>query len=244
MHAMFEGPRRCASPQINRCGRPGPTSPSAQHGGGGASVAAAGDEATGGFRSDISQAGWLWKRFGHGYTSTWRRLWVREACAPMNVGRPLGAWRVSSSRPTLVPPEPGQLTGRLHGGHPAHATHLPQFQLCEDRLCYQDEWERDASGDPGMEERLPASYAGAGSPLGNSGAVHYLPLDRIPVRPLPHRQHVLDPLEGSHPDVGIAIIDNRWDLCSRGPVQAPLAGCFCGLRRREIRHEPPQVLPL
>lgn len=41
-----------------------------------------------------------------------------------------------------------------------------------------------------------------------AGEVRYIALDRIPVRPLPHRQHELDPLERSHPDVGITLIDD------------------------------------
>lgn len=39
-----------------------------------------------------------------------------------------------------------------------------------------------------------------------AGEVRYIALDRIPVRPLPHRQHGLDPVERSHPDVGITMV--------------------------------------
>jgi hypothetical protein len=39
-----------------------------------------------------------------------------------------------------------------------------------------------------------------------AGEVQYIALDRIPVRPLPHRQHEQDPVERSHPDVGISLI--------------------------------------
>lgn len=42
-----------------------------------------------------------------------------------------------------------------------------------------------------------------------AGEVRYIALDRIPVRPLPHRQHELDPLERSHPDCGITMVDDR-----------------------------------
>lgn len=41
-----------------------------------------------------------------------------------------------------------------------------------------------------------------------AGEVRYIALDRIPVRPLPHRQHELDPLERSHPDVGVTLVDD------------------------------------
>jgi hypothetical protein len=39
-----------------------------------------------------------------------------------------------------------------------------------------------------------------------ASGVRYIALDRIPVRPLPHRQHELDPVERSHPDVGVTLI--------------------------------------
>jgi hypothetical protein len=60
-----------------------------------------------------------------------------------------------------------------------------------------------------------ATAAGLSSATGSAAAlaaghVKYIPLDRIPVRPLPHRQHALDPMHKSHPDVGVAIIDARW----------------------------------
>lgn len=45
-----------------------------------------------------------------------------------------------------------------------------------------------------------------------SGSVHYIALDRIPVRPLPIRplEHTLDPMQRSyHPDIGVAIMDAR-----------------------------------
>ncbi|KAI8463909.1 MAG: Lipase/lipooxygenase [Monoraphidium minutum] len=131
------------------------------------------------FGEGVRQAGWLWKRFGHGHTSVWKRLW---------------------------------------------------FQLAEDRLCYVD-----PEGDPGTTR--PASHAppgpGGAGPTGprgswgggraaaaglrsssgggggGGGCVRYLPLDRIPVRPLPHRQHALDPRGRGHPDIGVAIIDAR-----------------------------------
>lgn len=52
-----------------------------------------------------------------------------------------------------------------------------------------------------------------------AGEVRYIALDRIPVRPLPHRQHEFDPCERSHPDVGVTIVDDRcgWhhsSMCS------------------------------
>lgn len=30
------------------------------------------------FSAGIWQSGWLWKRFGHGHKTTWKRLWVRD----------------------------------------------------------------------------------------------------------------------------------------------------------------------
>jgi hypothetical protein len=42
-----------------------------------------------------------------------------------------------------------------------------------------------------------------------AGHVKYIALDRIPARPLPVRQHELDPVQRSHPDVGVAIIHAR-----------------------------------
>jgi hypothetical protein len=41
-----------------------------------------------------------------------------------------------------------------------------------------------------------------------AGEVRYIALDRIPVRPLPHRQHELGPFERSHPDVGVTLVDD------------------------------------
>jgi hypothetical protein len=28
------------------------------------------------FQSGVKHAGWLWKRFGHGHKTKWKRLWV------------------------------------------------------------------------------------------------------------------------------------------------------------------------
>lgn len=41
-----------------------------------------------------------------------------------------------------------------------------------------------------------------------AGEVRYIALDRIPVRPLPHRQHELQPMERSHPDVGVTVVED------------------------------------
>jgi hypothetical protein len=41
-----------------------------------------------------------------------------------------------------------------------------------------------------------------------AGEVRYIALDRIPVRPLPHRQHELQPMERSHPDVGVTAVED------------------------------------
>jgi len=54
--------------------------------------------------------------------------------------------------------------------------------------------------------------------------MRYIPLDRIPVRPLPHRQHALDPFERSHPDVGVALIDNR--VLTGQPTTGPRRAVF------------------
>lgn len=113
-----------------------------------------------------------------------------------------------------------------------------QFYLVDDRLCYC-EAESPASaqgssksptrnlGDPTSTALYAAScsvgsrssYSSTvfGSPSNSlaalaAGKVKYIPLDRIPVRPLPHkpREHEMDPMQRSHhPDVGIAIIDSR-----------------------------------
>ena len=53
--------------------------------------------------------------------------------------------------------------------------HVLQFYLLDDRLCY---------------------YAGGG----DEGDIHYLPLDRIPVRALPR---------GYDPQIGVTLIDDR-----------------------------------
>jgi hypothetical protein len=40
--------------------------------------------------------------------------------------------------------------------------------------------------------------------------VRYIALDRIPVRPLPHRQHRLSPMErGSSPDLGVSLLSDK-----------------------------------
>lgn len=41
-----------------------------------------------------------------------------------------------------------------------------------------------------------------------AGEVRYIALDRIPVRPLPHRQHELQPMERSQPDVGVTVVED------------------------------------
>jgi hypothetical protein len=73
-------------------------------------------------------------------------------------------------------------------------------------------------GSPGLQ--LVGNYSGLGGTAGlgstaaaslaalAAGEVRYIALDRIPVRPLPHRQHELDPLERSHPDVGVTLVDD------------------------------------
>lgn len=55
-----------------------------------------------------------------------------------------------------------------------------------------------------------------------AGEARYIALDRIPVRPLPHKQHALDPLERSHPHVGVALIGNRC-ACVRGLAEPTLS---------------------
>lgn len=69
----------------------------------------------------------------------------------------------------------------------------------------------DRSPSSGWLRGGPAGAAGAAPQAASpGGVVRYLPLDRIPVRPLPHRQHALSPLERGHPDVGVAVVDSRW----------------------------------
>lgn len=43
------------------------------------SAAAAAAASSAASAAGVRHAGWLWKRFGHGTTSTWRRFWVRGA---------------------------------------------------------------------------------------------------------------------------------------------------------------------
>lgn len=73
-------------------------------------------------------------------------------------------------------------------------------------------------GSPGLQ--LVGNYSGLGVTAGlggtaaaslaalAAGEVRYIALDRIPVRPLPHRQHEFDPLARSHPDVGVTLVDD------------------------------------
>lgn len=118
-----------------------------------------------------------------------------------------------------------------------------QFYLVDDRLCYcQAEAAAGSSGsnsstlrnlgDP-QSTALYAASCSAGFASGSTfsstmfgstsssaaalsaGKVKYIALDRIPVRPLPHRpaEHALDPMQKSHhPDAGVAIVDARWVL--------------------------------
>jgi len=112
-----------------------------------------------------------------------------------------------------------------------------QVYLCDDRLCYHEPEpatlaNTDAAHSPAsMHSRVTAAamisasmdgsptlplvgyYGTVGSTASSlaalaAGEVRYIALDRIPVRPLPHRQHELDPFERSHPDVGITIISD------------------------------------
>lgn len=68
-----------------------------------------------------------------------------------------------------------------------------------------------AAGWVGHYGSLTASPTAAGSTLASlvAGEVRYIALDRVPVRPLPHKQHMLEPMETSHPDVGVALIDSK-----------------------------------
>eukprot|EP00878_Enallax_costatus_P024829 GHUV01026521.1.p1 GENE.GHUV01026521.1~~GHUV01026521.1.p1 ORF type:complete len:349 (+),score=81.95 GHUV01026521.1:911-1957(+) len=139
------------------------------------------------FQPGVKHAGWLWKRFGHGHKTQWRRLW---------------------------------------------------FYLLDDRLCYCEAETPAAAqgssnsptrnfGDPQSTALYTAScnvgssstfnstmYGSTSNSLAELSAakVKYIALDRIPVRPLPHKpkEHELDPMQRSHhPDVGIAVIDSR-----------------------------------
>lgn len=113
---------------------------------------------------------------------------------------------------------------------------LVQFYLMDDRLCYCQAEEPGGSsrshssmlrnlGDPQSTALYAASASAFNSSMFGStgssaaalaaGKVKYIPLDRIPVRPLPHKpaEHALDPMQKSHhPDAGVAIVDARWGL--------------------------------
>ncbi|WIA17082.1 hypothetical protein OEZ85_013981 [Tetradesmus obliquus] len=143
------------------------------------------------FQSGVKHAGWLWKCFGHGHKTKWKRLW---------------------------------------------------FYLEDDRLCYcqADAAGSSSSGSSNRPSSSPAftsfgmsmrnaAAAGLSSTSSSSAAlaaghVKYIPLDRISVRPLPHRQHALDPMHRSHPDVGVAIIDAR--VLTGQPANSPTRTVF------------------
>lgn len=104
-------------------------------------------------------AGWLWKRFGQGHRSEWRRLWCY----------------IADDRFYYSNPEAGpDMLGYSNTGSAARA-----------------------------DTTLSSTAALA------AGRICYIALDRIPVRPLPHRQHPRGPTERSHPDVGVTLVDER-----------------------------------
>lgn len=106
-----------------------------------------------------------------------------------------------------------------------------QCYLEDDRLCYCQPDKLAGSsiggssnGATGSAPFTVTSYTASSTAAGGlsstvssaaalaAGHIKYIALDRIPVRPLPHRQHSMEPMRQSHPDVGIAIIDARCDV--------------------------------
>lgn len=57
---LLQPPGRCASPVMTAALQSANTA----------------DEDALQFRHGLRRAGWLWKRFGHGHTTSWKRLWV------------------------------------------------------------------------------------------------------------------------------------------------------------------------
>ena len=64
-----------------------------------------------------------------------------------------------------------------------------QFFIAEDRLYY--------TADPSQER--------------TNGKTRYISLDRVPVRPLPHRRRRFDPSTMTTPDIGVSLVDTRCD---------------------------------
>lgn len=77
--------------------------------------------------------------------------------------------------------------------HPCCCTDCPspalQFYLHGDRLYYKTDEKM---------ERI-------------EGKVRYIPMDRVPVRPLPHRRKHIDPGTMTTPEIGVAVVDNRYE---------------------------------
>jgi hypothetical protein len=265
---MLPRPARCASPDLacsgargsggagasgGRAATAGCSSGGGGGGGGGRRVDAAADaeaDSDGGGgegregspRGGARQAGWLWKRFGHGHASTWRRLWVSGGTLWARGQAPGGA-DCLGSRPRRRAP--------AHTPPPLLPRRSPaprQFQLCEDRLCYQDDGGAGATSGSGALDEFSSGAATlgaatAGARGGGGGRLRYLPLDRIPVRPLPHRQHAPDPVvASSRPDIGVAIIDNRWGPRRHaGPGLGGLS-CGCGVCPRWVLCTPSRCM--
>lgn len=109
-----------------------------------------------------------------------------------------------------------------------------QFYLEDDRLCYcqADAAAQAPAGVPnssaaGVSLATSTFTSGLSGSVSSTAAlaaghVKYIALDRIPARPLPVRQHELDPMKQSHPDVGVALIDAR---CAVGQATRILAVC-------------------
>ena len=64
-------------------------------------------------------------------------------------------------------------------------------------------------GASGVQGACGSTGASGGSGRAQGSTVHYIPLDRISLRPLPHRAHAADPVARSHPDIGVAVIASR-----------------------------------
>lgn len=68
---------------------------------------------------------------------------------------------------------------------------LLQFYLVDDRLYYS----QDANKDQPVTSKT-----------------RYIVVDRVPVRPLPHRRKRVDPTTMTTPDVGISMVHPRWEF--------------------------------
>eukprot|EP00775_Hariotina_reticulata_P013433 gene13433-13561_t len=113
---------------------------------------------------------------------------------------------------------------------------LRQFYLEDDRLCYcQADAAAQASAGltnssaEGVSLATTTFTSGLSASVSSTAAlaaghVKYIALDRIPARPLPVRQHELDPMQRSHPDVGVAIIDAR--VLTGQPAKGPKRAVF------------------